>query len=181
MKTNEETQLVEAGEEREESPMSWQRLKERLWKAAFADQFDKRESLDLESIGCDDTNTAGQNACDEACDDAGDRVGDDSDAKTARDFALNEHVQALWHQIFPLVGVPASRPGEKAGIFKVTPGFNPGEALVHIDVPAEAYVDGEPPKMDRIVTLTVKLDHDYRLLGDEYYCIDCLPTNETHH
>ena len=169
MKTNEEARLAEVSDEREESPMSWHRLKERLWKAAFSYQLDQGESADIDAVDYSDGR------------DAGDVAGEDHDAKMARDFALNEHVQALWHQIFPLVGVPASRPGEKAGIFKVTPGGNPGEALVHIDVPAEEYADGEPPKMERIVTLTIKLDHDYRLLGDEYYCIDCLPTNETHH
>jgi len=99
----------------------------------------------------------------------------------ARGFALSPHIQELWKQIFALIDVPASAPGEFPGLFRVTPGMRAGEAMVHIDVPSEQYMDGEPPRMQRIVTLTVKMDHDYRRLGDEYYCIDCVPTNETRH
>jgi hypothetical protein len=67
-------------------------------------------------------------------------------------------------------------------LFTVTPGAHEGEALVHIDVPSEEYVDGEPPRMDRIVTLSIRLDHDHRLFGDQYYCIDCdVPDSETRH
>lgn len=103
------------------------------------------------------------------------------EALEAREFALSPHIQELWRQIFSLVGVPASSPEEFPGLFRVTPGMQEGEAMVHIDVPSEPYLDGEPPRMQRIVTLTVKMDHDYRRLGDEYYCIDCVPTNETRH
>jgi len=103
-------------------------------------------------------------------------------AVSAREFALSPHIQALWDTIFPLVGVMHSKPGESAGLFKVGPGDREGEATIYIDVPSEPYREGHPPRMERIVTLTVKMEHDYRLLGSDYYCVDCdVPTSETRH
>lgn len=109
-------------------------------------------------------------------------VGSTEASVSAREFALSPHIQALWDTIFPLVGVLQSKPGESAGLFKVSPGDREGEATIYIDVPSEPYREGHPPRMERIVTLTVKMEHDYRLLGTDYYCVDCdVPTSETRH
>ena len=161
MKTNNDKRTSETSE-REETPEFWQRLKNRFWSSESDD-------------------TANELAIAEAVEENSNLSSSDAQAQAEREFALSPHIQELWHQIFPLIGVPPSKAGEFAGLFKVTPGMNKGEALIHIDVPSQAYVEGEPPTMERIVTLTVKMDHDYRLLGDEYYCIDCVPTQETRH
>jgi hypothetical protein len=78
--------------------------------------------------------------------------------------------------------VRASRAGEFPGVFQVEPGAGPHEALVHIDIPNAPYVAGEKPTMGRVVSLSVTLAHDFRRLGDRYYCIDCeAPAEETRH
>ena len=149
--------------EREESHLFWKRLKEFFG-----------------LTGADTVEATAPASVAEAR--TGDReAGEPTEKHEAREFALSPHIQELWSQIFALLDVPVSAPGEFPGLFRVTPGMQTGEAMVHIDVPSEPYIEGEPPRMQRIITLTVKMDHDYRRLGDEYYCIDCVPTNETRH
>jgi hypothetical protein len=89
--------------------------------------------------------------------------------------AVSEGVQALWQAVLPLVGILPSRPNEYAGVFKVEPGPGDDEATVYIDIPTDGYEPGKKPSMERVVALTVKLSHDYRLLGDQYYCVECEP------
>jgi hypothetical protein len=102
--------------------------------------------------------------------------------ETMKELALGRGIQALWAALLPMVGVRASRPGEFPGVFQVEPGTRPHEALVHIDVPHAPYVAGEKPEMGRVVSLSVTLAHDFRRLGDRYYCIDCeAPADETRH
>jgi hypothetical protein len=92
-----------------------------------------------------------------------------------QDVAVSQGVQALWQAVLPLVGIVPSRPGEYAGVFKVEPGPRDDEATVYIDIPSDRYERGKKPSMDRVIALTVRLSHDYRLLGDQYYCVDCEP------
>jgi hypothetical protein len=94
-----------------------------------------------------------------------------------QDVAVSQGVQALWQAVLPLVGMMPSRPDEYAGVFKVEPGPGEDEATVYIDIPSAGYERGKQPSMERVVALTVKLSHDYRLLGDRYYCVDCEPAN----
>jgi hypothetical protein len=97
-------------------------------------------------------------------------------------LAMSPGVQALWQALLPLVGAMPSRPGEYPGVFKVEAGESDNEAVVFIDVPATAYEPGRRGDMDRVLALKVTLDHDYRRLGDHYYCIDCeAPAEETRH
>lgn len=97
-------------------------------------------------------------------------------------LALGRGIQSLWAAVLPMVGVKASRPGEFPGVFQVEPGEGPHEALIHIDIPSAPYEAGEKPKMGRVVSLSVTLAHDFRRLGDRYYCIDCeVPAEETRH
>lgn len=99
-----------------------------------------------------------------------------------KDLALSPGLQSLWATVLPMVGVRASRPDEFAGYFQVEPGTAPNEALVHIDIPSAPYAEGAKPTMTRVVSLSVKLAHDFRRLGDQYYCIDCeVPAEETRH
>jgi len=90
-----------------------------------------------------------------------------------QDAAVSRGVQALWQAVLPLVGILPSRPGEYAGVFKVEPGPGDDEATVYLDIPSDRYERGKKPRMERVVALTVKLSHDYRLLGENYYCVDC--------
>jgi len=100
----------------------------------------------------------------------------------ARVLATSPGLQALWEAVLPLVGVHPSRPGEFPGVFKVEPSEEGDEALIFLDVPATPYRRGERGDMARVLALTVKLSHDYRRLGEQYYCIDCeTPTEETRH
>jgi hypothetical protein len=99
-----------------------------------------------------------------------------------KELALSPGLQSLWAAILPMVGVRASRPDEFAGYFQVEPGTAPNEALVHIDIPNAPYAEGAKPTMARVVSLSVKLAHDFRRLGDQYFCIDCeVPAEETRH
>lgn len=99
-----------------------------------------------------------------------------------KELALGGGLQALWAAVLPMIGVRSSRANEFPGVFQVEPGPTPNEALVHVDIPIERYEPGKQPKMDRVVSLSVKLAHDFRRLGDRYYCIDCeTPTDETRH
>ncbi len=103
-------------------------------------------------------------------------------AATERELALSPQMQAFWTSVFEQVELPRTHSGERPGLFTVTPGSQEGEALVHIDVPREDYVEGQPPRMERIVTLSIQLDHDHRLFGDQYYCVDCdTPDSDTVH
>jgi hypothetical protein len=103
-------------------------------------------------------------------------------AESLKDLALSPALQSLWAAVLPMVGVRASRPDEFAGYFQVEPGTAPDEALVHIDIANAPYVEGAKPAMARVVSLSVKLAHDFRRLGDQYYCIDCeVPAEETRH
>jgi hypothetical protein len=99
-----------------------------------------------------------------------------------RRIALSPQIQALWNAVLPLVGVLPSRPGEFAGMFKVEPVAGKPEATVYIDVPERGYERGVASTMDRVLVLNVRLDHDYRRLGDQHYCVDCeIPDNDTRH
>lgn len=103
-------------------------------------------------------------------------------AEELRKLALSPGLQSLWGALLPALGVPPSRPGEYPGIFKVESGPGDREATIYIDLPAKPYEHGKPSQMERVVTLNVKLDHDYRLLGDRYYCLDCeVPADESSH
>lgn len=99
-----------------------------------------------------------------------------------RRIALSPQIQALWSALLPLIGALPSRPGEFAGMFKVEPVPGKPEATVYIDVPDGAYTPGVSSAMDRVLALNVRLDHDYRKLGDQHYCVDCeVAANETRH
>jgi len=103
-------------------------------------------------------------------------------AEMMKKLALGRGIQSLWAALLPMVGVRPSRAGEFPGVFQVEPGARPHEALVHIDIPDAAYVAGQKPTMGRVVSLSVTLAHDFRRLGDRYYCIDCeAPADETRH
>ena len=100
----------------------------------------------------------------------------------AQALAMSPGVQALWNALLPLVGAHPSRPGEFPGVFKVEPGEEDNEALVYLDVPAKSYQRGQRGDMARVLALSVKLTHDYRRMGEQYYCIDCeSPSKETRH
>ena len=110
------------------------------------------------------------------------RVSAASPGEILRKLAAGAGIQALWSSVLPLVGVKPAAPDEFPGIFQVESGPGENEAVVHIDIPSAPYEPGEPPAMERVVTLSVKLDHDFRKLGDRYYCVDCEPAeNETRH
>ena len=99
-----------------------------------------------------------------------------------RALALSAGLQSLWKRLLPLLGVMPSRAGEYPGIFKVEAGAGPGEARVHIELPDRPYEPGCTFEMERVVTLAIKLEHDHRLLGDRYYCVDCeTPAGDTRH
>jgi hypothetical protein len=99
-----------------------------------------------------------------------------------KELARGGGIQSLWAALLPMVGVRASRAGEFPGIFQVEPGPGPNEALVHIDIPDAPYAAEEKPTMSRVISLSVTLAHDFRRLGDRYYCIDCeAPADETRH
>ncbi|RMD83425.1 MAG: hypothetical protein D6815_06605 [Candidatus Dadabacteria bacterium] len=104
------------------------------------------------------------------------------DAEQMRRLATAPALQALWSALLPLVGVLPSRPGEYPGVFKIERGPEKGEATIFIDIPNEEYEPGKPPRMERVVALSVRMAHDYRLLGGRYYCVDCeIPAHETRH
>ena len=104
------------------------------------------------------------------------------DPERLRQMATTPVLQALWAAVLPLVGVLPARPHEYPGVFKVEPGPGTDEATIFVDIPNEKYEPGKPPRMERVISLTVKLAHDYRLLGDRYYCVDCeVPEGETRH
>jgi len=103
-------------------------------------------------------------------------------AEQRKQLALGPGIQSLWAALLPMIGVRPSRAGEFPGVFQVEPGASPHEALIHIDIPHAPYVNGEKPTMGRVVSLSVTLAHDFRRLGDRYYCIDCeAPAHETRH
>ena len=103
-------------------------------------------------------------------------------AEELRRIARSPQIQALWSAVLPLVGVLPSRPNEFAGMFTVEPVPGKPEATVYIDVPDREYERGVSSKMDRVLALNVRLDHDYRRLGDQHYCVDCeVPENEIRH
>ncbi len=99
-----------------------------------------------------------------------------------RALALGAGLQSLWKRLFPLLGVTPARAGEYPGVFKVEAGDRPGEALVQIELPDQPYQPGRASGMERVITLAVRLEHDHRLLGDRYYCVDCeVPAEDTRH
>lgn len=104
-------------------------------------------------------------------------------AEELRRIATSPSIQALWSAVLPLVGVLPARAGEFPGMFKVEP--IPGkkdEATIYIDIPSRPYERGVGSKMDRVLALNVRLDHDYRRLGDRHYCVDCeVSGSETRH
>ena len=104
------------------------------------------------------------------------------DKDRLRQLAVSPGLQALWGALLPMVGVRPAKPDEYAGVFKIEPGPSDSEATIYIDVPSRPYERGRNAPMERVVTLKVRLDHDYRLLGDQYYCVDCeAPATETRH
>jgi hypothetical protein len=99
-----------------------------------------------------------------------------------RQLSAGHGIQALWATLLPLLGVGPATPGEFPGVFQVEPVPGKDEAMIHIDIPNKPYEKGTSPAMDRVVTLTVRMEHDFRKLGDRYYCIDCeAPNDETRH
>jgi hypothetical protein len=99
-----------------------------------------------------------------------------------KELALSGGIQALWAVVLPMIGVRSSRAGEFPGVFQVEQGPSPHEALVHVDIPHAPYEVDKSPAMTRVISLSVKLAHDFRRLGDRYYCIDCeIPGEETRH
>jgi hypothetical protein len=107
---------------------------------------------------------------------------DPTGVELMKELALGGGLQALWAAVLPMVGVRSARANEFPGVFQVEPGPTPNEALVHVDIPSERYESGKKPRMDRVVSLSVKLAHDFRRLGDRYYCVDCeTPNDETRH
>ena len=99
-----------------------------------------------------------------------------------RKLATSAGVQALWKTVLPMIGVLPSRPGEYAGMVKVEPVPGKPEATIYIDVPDAPYQAGEESSMDRVLALNVRLEHDYRKLGERHYCVDCeAPDSETRH
>lgn len=103
-------------------------------------------------------------------------------AAATKALQMSPGLQRLWAAVLPIVGVRPSRMGEFPGHFQVEQGAAPDEALIHIDIPSEPYGADTKPAMARVVSLSVKLAHDFRRLGDRYYCIDCeVPTDETRH
>jgi hypothetical protein len=104
------------------------------------------------------------------------------DTAQLQDVSVSRGVQALWQAVLPILGMLPSRPGEYPGMFRVEPGPGSEEATIYIDIPAEDYERGKKPRMERVVALTVRLSHDYRLFGDQYYCVDCeQPQDEARH
>lgn len=99
-----------------------------------------------------------------------------------RRLSAGHGIQALWATLLPLLGVGPATPGEFPGVFQVEPVPGRDEAMIHIDIPSKPYEKGKSPAMDRVVTLTVRMEHDFRKLGNRYYCIDCeTPNDETRH
>lgn len=111
-----------------------------------------------------------------------DSLAEPAGPEVLKQLATSPGLQALWAAVLPMVGVRSARPGEFPGVFQVEPGPTPHEALVHVDIPHAPYEKGQKPAMGRVVSLSIKLAHDFRRLGDRYYCIDCeVPTDETRH
>ena len=114
--------------------------------------------------------------------DDGDLSPEAAKVEELRRLAMSPQIQELWKAVLPLVGVQPARPGEYAGAFKVEPVPGKDEATIYIDVPAAPYERGVPSKLDRVLSLHVKLEHDYRRLGEHHYCVDCeVPGSETRH
>ena len=104
------------------------------------------------------------------------------DANELKQVAVTRGLQALWQAVLPLVGILPAKPGEFPGVFQVEAGPGRDEATVYLDIPTTGYEDGKTPKMERVVALNIRLTHDYRLLGDQYFCVDCEPAHdETRH
>jgi len=103
---------------------------------------------------------------------------DSLDSRQLQEVSVSPGLQALWQAVLPMVGILPSRPGEFAGVFKVEPGPGEHEATVYLDIPSDEYAPGRDPRMERVVALTVRLSHDYRLLGEHYYCVDCDPSHD---
>jgi hypothetical protein len=105
-----------------------------------------------------------------------------SPSEHLKHLAAGHGVQALWAALLPLLGIGPASPGEFPGLFQVERGPGKDEAMIHIDIPNKPYEQGKAPSMDRVVTLTVRMQHDFRKFGNRYYCIDCeSPSNETRH
>jgi len=139
-----------------------------------------QETNEPTSPEADSTSEAAEGAAPMRLDASGDYTPDS--AEVMKHLALGRGLQSLWAAVLPMIGVRASRAGEFPGVFQVEPGTGPHEALVHIDIPSAPYVAGEKPTMGRVVSLSVTLAHDFRRLGDRYYCIDCeAPAEETRH
>lgn len=85
-------------------------------------------------------------------------------------------------KLLGMVGMMQSTVKEFPGLVRLVAGPDEDEVTLHIDMAPKPYAVGDEPSLQRIVTLSVRLDHDYRLLGNGYYCIDCdLPQNDTVH
>jgi hypothetical protein len=103
---------------------------------------------------------------------------DTFDSQQLQEVAVSRGLQALWQAVLPMIGIVPAKPGEYAGVFKVEPGPEPDEATIYIDIASDGYERGRTPPMERVVALSVKLSHDYRLLGEHYYCVDCDPPSD---
>ncbi|HYB99990.1 MAG TPA: hypothetical protein VEC57_12735 [Candidatus Limnocylindrales bacterium] len=92
------------------------------------------------------------------------------------------NLDQFWATVLPLLGVMPSAIREYPGLFRIVPGPGADEATIHIDMADKPYAPGDKPALQRVVSLTIRLAHDYRLLGSAYYCIDCdLPESDTIH
>jgi len=92
------------------------------------------------------------------------------------------NLDQFWSTVLPLLGVMPSASREYPGLFRIVPGPGSDEATIHIDMSDKPYTPGDKPALQRVVSLTIRLAHDYRLLGSSYYCIDCdLPESDTVH
>lgn len=100
------------------------------------------------------------------------------DSRQLQEVSVSPGLQALWQAVLPMVGILPSQPGEFAGVFKVEAGPGRDEATIYLDIPSDEYTPGHDPRMERVIALTVRLSHDYRLLGEHYYCVDCDPPND---
>lgn len=106
----------------------------------------------------------------------------DETARVDTATAAAAGLTAFFDALLPIVGVPPSTVKEFPGLVRIVPGPGADEATLHIDMAAGPCAATDKPSLDRIVTLSVRFDHDYRLLGSGYYCIDCdLPENDTVH
>ncbi len=93
-----------------------------------------------------------------------------------------EPLNAVWETLLPILGVQAMTPGEAPAGLRLERGPDPGEATLFLEM-RDPGSDQEPKTpAPRVLGISVKLGHDYRRLGDRYYCVDCEHhSDETRH